>query len=117
MKELRVGPRKRVIISGIKHIRYLAGGRLIITGVKGFIALIDLKDLKILKEVTVKDEIVSLTEFEEALGFLATDKAAVFILNADNLSITPFYLCNNAKVSQIKFSPNFSQVFATCSGS
>lgn len=63
MKEVRVGPRKRVIISGIKHIRFVKPNRLVITGVKGFIALIDLSDLKILKEVTLKEEILSLTEF------------------------------------------------------
>ena len=81
-KEVRVGPRKRVIIAGIKHIRYVSGGRLIITGVKGFISLIDIKDLRILKEVTLKDEIISLTEFEGTLGFVATDKAAIYVLNA-----------------------------------
>ena len=117
MKEVKVGPRKRVIISGIKHIRIVNDDRLIITGVKGFIALIDVKDLKILKEVTIKDEIISLTQFEGDLGFVATDKAAIFVLNAENLAITPFYMCNNATVSQIKFSSGYSKVFATSSGS
>lgn len=54
MKEVRIGPRKRVIISGIKHIRFVKSGKLIITGVKGFIGLIELTELKILKEVTIK---------------------------------------------------------------
>lgn len=54
MKEVRIGPRKRVIIAGIKHIRYLKSNLIIITGVKGFIALIDVQELKILKEATLK---------------------------------------------------------------
>lgn len=49
MKELRIGPRKRVIISGIKHMRYVKPNRLIITGVKGFIALLELTEMKVLK--------------------------------------------------------------------
>ena len=43
MKEVRVGPRKRVIIAGIKHIRYLKPDKFVITGVKGFLAVIDMK--------------------------------------------------------------------------
>lgn len=71
-KEVRVGPRKRVIIAGIKHIRYLSSNRLIITGVKGFISLIEIKELRILKEATINEEIVSLTEFAGDLGFIST---------------------------------------------
>ena len=51
---MRVGPRKRVIIAGIKHIRHIKPDKIIITGTKGFMALIDQKDMRILKEVTVK---------------------------------------------------------------
>lgn len=49
MKEVRIGPRKRVIISGIKHMRFVKPNRLVITGVKGFIALLELTEMKILK--------------------------------------------------------------------
>lgn len=48
-KQVRVGPAKRVIISGIKHIRYLHPNHLIITGVKGFIALVEVSELRVVK--------------------------------------------------------------------
>lgn len=54
MKEVRIGPRKRVIIGGIKHIKYVHPRMAIITGPKGYIGLIELKDMNVLKEITLK---------------------------------------------------------------
>lgn len=49
MKETRVGPRRRVIIGGIKYIRYVHPRKVIITGAKGYIGLVELKEMKVLK--------------------------------------------------------------------
>ncbi len=53
--------------------------RACITRVKGFIGLIELSELKILRSVTIK--IISLTEFEGDLAFVATEKANIYILD------------------------------------
>lgn len=58
---------------------------LLIVGEKGFIAVVEIKDLNIIKEVTLNEEIVSISDFVEGLAYVSTEKASIFRLYADTL--------------------------------
>ena len=82
-----MGPRRRVITKGISNLKYLHPGFLVICGKEGLLAVIELKEMRLLKEVKLQDdEITSMSEFSHGEAFIATSHAVIYRLNAETLN-------------------------------
>ena len=58
---------------------------MLIIGTKGFIAVVEIKDLKIIKEVTLDEYIISVSDFVEGIAYISTDKAFIYKFLSDTL--------------------------------
>ena len=58
---------------------------MLIVAEKGFIAVVEIKDLKIIKEVTLNEEIVSVSDFLDGIAFVSTEKAIIYRIFSDTL--------------------------------
>jgi hypothetical protein len=83
---MRIGPRRRVITKGISNLKFLYPNHLILCGKEGLIALLELEEMRLLKEAKLQDdEITSITEFHNGDAYIATNRAVIYRLNAETL--------------------------------
>ena len=90
---------------------------LAISGKEGLMALIEVKEMKLIKEIRLQDEeIISISEFDKTGAYIATNKAVIYRFNTNTCDTQLIYTCHSTKINGLTMMKDFEGIFGTCSG-
>jgi WD40 repeat protein len=111
----RVAPVKNLFGNGVRLIRVMPNGDLLVASGSGTIARIDIQRLNIRNSAELEGSItgIGLTN-DETSFFCGTSRGNIYFGNAYDLKMHLKASCHFSKVNSVAFPHDYSEVFATC---
>lgn len=111
----RVAPVKNLFGNGVRLIRVMPNGDLLVASGSGTIARIDIQRLKIQNSSELEGSITGLAlARQETSFFCGTSRGNIYFGNAFDLRMHLKASCHFSKVNAVVFPHEYAEVFATC---
>jgi len=112
----RVGPVKTLFSQGVTAISLLPNGDIVVGSGEGKVAKVSIQTMQLKFQTEVLGGVSSMTFTGDYTHFfLGTNQANIYWIEADQLKAELRNTCHHAKINDIVFPYNYSDVFATCS--
>eukprot|EP01015_Nassula_variabilis_P029619 TRINITY_DN6378_c0_g1_i5.p1 TRINITY_DN6378_c0_g1~~TRINITY_DN6378_c0_g1_i5.p1 ORF type:complete len:563 (-),score=111.82 TRINITY_DN6378_c0_g1_i5:24-1712(-) len=112
----RVGPVKKLFSLGVNAIQILPNGDIIVGAGDGTLAKLSIQDMSIKAKNTVLGGISSLTFTGDYTHFFCgTLQSNIYWVDSEKLNPELRNTCHYARINDVAFPYNYSEVFATCS--
>jgi WD40 repeat protein len=111
----RVAPIKNLLGNGVRLIRSMPNGDLLVASGSGTVARIDIQRMSIRNSAELEGCVTGLTlSREETSFFCGTSRGNIYFGNAYDLQMHLKASCHFSPVNSVAFPPDYSEVFATC---
>ena len=112
----RVAPINRLLGCGVRMVRLLPNGDLLLASGSGTVARVDIQKLSIRASAELKGRVTGLSLTKEKTSFFCgTDKGNIYFGDAYDLDMKLRASCHDSKINAVAFPKGYGKVFATCS--
>ena len=112
----RVAPINNLFNNGVRIIKILPNGDLLVASGSGTVARIDIQRLGIRKSAELEGSVSGLSLTRDHTSFFCgTNQGNIYFSNAFDLNVHLRASCHFSKINSIAFPNNYNKVFATCS--